>query len=132
MLHLHPRVPTHLPDSGEQTPNQHIDTDRHETRAKAEGVRAAALQSTNSSVLPDPCRNPMPCSGRQALVGGAGEAAYIWGFLHQGQEEDFKKGGTVLNAVIDLQACLGFSAARRCPHFKESFRPAAIRGSVMQ
>lgn len=71
-----------------------------------------------------------PAQADRPWWGVLGKLPTSWGFLHQGQKEAFQKGGAVLNAGMDLQACLGFSAASSHTHIKESFRPAAIRGPV--
>lgn len=127
-LHLHPKVPTCPPASAEQTPNQHTDRDRHRTAVRAEGLHSAL--TVLCSLVPQGPKVPLRQTG---LAGGCwGSCVHLGASPTKARKEAFQKEGAVLNAAVDLQACLGFSTASSCPHFKESFRSAAIRGPVMR
>lgn len=119
------------PNSGEQTPNQRTDT-RHQQKQKGSG------QLSFSALTALCCLNPGREQGPNALLRQTGLGGGCWGScLHLGASSTkarkrlFRKGEQCLTlAWMDLQACLGFSAASSHTHIKESFRPAAIRGPV--
>lgn len=133
MLHLHPRVPMHTPltvVSRHQTSAQTWTDTRHERKQKGSGQLPFSVPTVLCRLIP--VGTQCPAQANRTCWGVLGKLPTSCGFLHQGQKEAFQKWGAVLNAVMDLQACLGFGAAISHPHFKESFRPAAISGPVMR
>lgn len=117
----------HTPDTGEQAPTQHTDM-RHQQ--KNSGQLPFSVLTALCCLMPVGTQRPPQAVKPWCRV--SGKRLPPWGFLHQGQNEAFQKQGAVLKPVMDLQACWGFSAVSSCPHVKESFRPAAIRGPVMR
>lgn len=134
MLHLHPKVPMHTPltaMSRHQTSTQTRTDTRHQRTQKGSGQLPFSAPTVLRCLIP--AGTQCPAQADRPWWGVLGKLPTSSGFLHQGQKEAFQKGGAVLNAVMDLQACLGFGTASSCHHFKKkSFRPAAIRGPVMQ